>query len=188
MVSEGEIKILNEKIESLNQQRIRNVAHKELLKENLKEYISEYETKYGVSLSGETFAETCTLVEKEFSKVEKEISDEYEFKSKVVKAIEDKDYDTAYALLGVENENEITSVPEPTPTQEPTPTKPSQSADDLGISTSDISTMGTTHSTEEPAKTSFSFSLGGNEKKSTEPETSEDDFSFGNLDFGKIDF
>ena len=100
-----EVQMLNKKIENINIQRTKAEARVEMLKKQLTQGVAEYKKTYGVDLSDKSFPKLSGKVTAELSKVSGDIKAEYELKSKVVKAIEEGNYEEAYKLLGIEVES-----------------------------------------------------------------------------------
>lgn len=100
-----EVQMLNKKIENINIQRTKAEARVEMLKKQLTQGVAEYKKTYGVDLSDKSFPKLSGKVTAELSKVSGDIKAEYELKSKVVKSIEEGNYEEAYKLLGIEVES-----------------------------------------------------------------------------------
>lgn len=90
---------LNKKIESVNKERTRVETQRDMLNKQLISLLDKYKAETGVSLSGKTLEETQRLVQLEFNTVFKRVSEEYEFKNKVVQLISEGRYDEANNAL-----------------------------------------------------------------------------------------
>ena len=102
-VSVKEVENLNKRIEVLNTERTKREARKGMLKEQLLKEISKYKDKYGVDLGSENLREMQEKIQKEANSIEAQVEAEYALKKKVVECLEDRDYDGAKRLLGIED-------------------------------------------------------------------------------------
>lgn len=102
-VSVKEVESLNKRIEVLNTERTKREARKGMLKEQLLKEISKYKDKYGVDLGSENLREMQEKIQKEANSIEAQVEAEYALKKKVVECLEDRDYDGAKRLLGIED-------------------------------------------------------------------------------------
>lgn len=100
------VQALNKRIEAINTKRTRAEAQVEMLKKQLSQDIKAYKEAHGIDLMDANFGKLCAKVKVELEKVEGEIKAEYELKEKVVRAIENSEYDEAYRLLGIERVSE----------------------------------------------------------------------------------
>lgn len=96
-----EIEALNKKIDSLMVERTKAEAQKGLLQSNLEKSIKEYASEYGVDLSADSLEGISAKFNEEAKKVQQQVKEEYEMAKKLVECIDRKDYDGAWALLGV---------------------------------------------------------------------------------------
>lgn len=106
MVSAKDVQQLNTKIEKINTNRTKAKTQQEMLLQRLDEELENYKNQYGVNLKKDSLTQTKALISDEIKKVTSAVQEEYELKEKVVRAIDEGDYDTAYKLLGVEEEIE----------------------------------------------------------------------------------
>lgn len=102
-VSVKEVESLNKRIEVLNTERTKREARKGMLKEQLLKEIGKYKEKYGVDLGSENLREMQEKIQKEANSIEAQVEAEYALKKKVVECLEDRDYDGAKRLLGIED-------------------------------------------------------------------------------------
>ena len=102
-VSVKEVESLNKRIEVLNTERTKREARKGMLKEQLLKEIGKYKEKYGVDLGSENLREMQEKIQKEANSIEARVEAEYALKKKVVECLEDRDYDGAKRLLGIED-------------------------------------------------------------------------------------
>lgn len=102
-VSVKEVESLNKRIEVLNTERTKREARKGMLKEQLLKEINKYKEKYGVDLGSENLREMQERIQKEANRIEAQVEAEYVLKKKVVECLEDRDYDGAKQLLGIED-------------------------------------------------------------------------------------
>lgn len=102
-VSVKEVENLNKRIEVLNTERTKREARKGMLKEQLLKEISKYKDKYGVDLGSENLREMQEKIQKEANSIEAQVEAEYALKKKVVECLEDRDYDGAKKLMGIED-------------------------------------------------------------------------------------
>ena len=102
-VSVKEVESLNKRIEALNTERTKREARKGMLKEQLLKEIGKYKEKYGVDLGSENLREMQEKIQKEANSIEAQVEEEYALKKKVVECLEDRDYDGAKRLLGIED-------------------------------------------------------------------------------------
>lgn len=102
-VSVKEVESLNKRIEALNTERTKREARKGMLKEQLLKEIGKYKEKYGVDLGSENLREMQEKIQKEANSIETQVEEEYALKKKVVECLEDRDYDGAKRLLGIED-------------------------------------------------------------------------------------
>lgn len=90
---------LNKKIESVNKERTRVETQRDMLNKQLSSLLEKYKSATGVSLAGKSLEETRRLVQLEFDVVFKRVSEEYEFKNKVVQLISEGRYEEANNAL-----------------------------------------------------------------------------------------
>ena len=102
-VSVKEVESLNKRIEVLNTERTKREARKGMLKEQLLKEINKYKEKYGVDLGSENLREMQEKIQKEANRIEAQVEAEYVLKKKVVECLEDRDYDGAKQLMGIED-------------------------------------------------------------------------------------
>ena len=102
-VSVKEVESLNKRIEVLNTERTKREARKGMLKEQLLKEIGKYKEKYGVDLGSENLREMQEKIQEEANSIEAQVEAEYALKKKVVECLEDRDYDGAKRLLGIED-------------------------------------------------------------------------------------
>jgi|GEM_PF-2163378 len=101
MASVKEVEALNSKIEKINLERTKVKTQQELLQKRLEQELKEYNDSFGVNLLGDNIKVTQAKIKAEIDSVTKVVNEEYALKEKVVKAIEDGDYDYANKLMGI---------------------------------------------------------------------------------------
>lgn len=106
MVNAKNVQSLNDRIEKINNQRVKAETQHEMLTTRLETELGSYKDQFGVDLAGKSFTETRKKINAEIKKVTSEVESEYELKEKVVSAIEAGDIEEAYKLLGLEVKNE----------------------------------------------------------------------------------
>ena len=186
-VSVKEVENLNKRIEALNTERTKREARKGMLKEQLLREISKYKEKYGVDLGSENLREMQEKIQKEASSIEAQVEAEYALKKKVVECLEDRDYEGAKQLLGIEDPVEDT-VDTPEEISEDDLTEAEES-DDFGFDMSDDfeeSDDTTEDDTEEASAEDFmnAFNADNGEAESSTPDVSN---GLGVLDFGDFE-
>lgn len=99
-----EIEQLNKKIDSLNTEKTRSDAQREVWEKRLKDGIKSYNEKYGTSLKLDSIKNIKGSLAYEMKYVAEKTKEEFEKSSKIVSAIESGNIDEAWSLLGVHHE------------------------------------------------------------------------------------
>lgn len=102
MVNAKNVQSLNDRIEKINNQRVKTETQHEMLTKRLNSELDSYKKQFGVDLVGKSFTETRKKINAEIKKVTSEVEAEFELKEKVVSAIDAGDIAEAYRLLGLE--------------------------------------------------------------------------------------
>lgn len=102
MVNAKNVQSLNDRIEKINNQRVKTETQHEMLTNRLNSELGSYKEQFGVDLVGKSFTETRKKINAEIKKVTTEVEAEFELKEKVVSAIDAGDIAEAYRLLGIE--------------------------------------------------------------------------------------
>lgn len=102
MVNAKNVQLLNDRIEKINNQRVKTETQHEMLTKRLNSELDSYKEQFGVDLVGKSFTETRKKINAEIKKVTSEVEAEFELKEKVVSAIDAGDITEAYRLLGIE--------------------------------------------------------------------------------------
>lgn len=106
MVNAKNVQSLNDRIEKINNQRVKTETQHEMLTKRLNSELDSYKEQFGVDLVGKSFTETRKKINAEIKKVTSEVEAEFELKEKVVSAIDAGDIAEAYRLLGIEVKTE----------------------------------------------------------------------------------